>query len=335
MKKAIIFGITGQDGSYLAELLLSKGYEVIGVIRRSSTSSTGRIDHIWDQVHLIEGDVTDPVSVYGFIAEHQPEEIYNLAAQSHVRTSFDQPLYTWQANAEGPLNILEAISQRSPSTKFYQASTSEMFGKSYTENGGKKFQNEATPLIPQSPYAIAKCAAHHSVRLYRECYDLFACSGILFNHESERRGELFVTRKITKYVAKRYNNPSLEEMLYLGNLDARRDWGHAEDYVRGMWLMMQQDKPDDYVLSTGETHSVSDFLDSSFKYINGKWQDYVVIDPKFYRPAEVDYLLGDSTKAKEILGWKPEISFDGLVEKMVEHDIYEEFCETNKKQPGL
>ena len=335
MKKALIFGITGQDGSYLSELLLSKGYEVVGVIRRSSTSSTERIDHIWDQIHTVEGDITDSVSVYKLIAEHQPEEIYNPAAQSHVKTSFEQPLYTWQANAEGVVNILEAIRHHSPDSKFYQASTSEMFGKSYTEKTGKKFQNEDTSFIPQSPYAIAKCAAHHSVRLYRKSYDLFSCSGILFNHESERRGGLFVTRKITKYVAKRYNNPALDEMLRLGNLKARRDWGHAEDYVRGMWLMLQQDEPDDYVLATGETHSVSDLLDYAFSYVDTNWKECVVIDPEFYRPAEVDYLLGDASKARQKLGWEPEVNFQDLVSRMVEYDINEDFCETFKKQTGL
>jgi len=335
MKKALIYGITGQDGSYLSELLLSKGYEVVGVARRSSTSSTERIDHIWDQINIEEGDITDAVSVYSLIREHQPDEIYNLAAQSHVKTSFDQPLYTWQVNAEGPLNILEAIRQHSPHSRFYQASTSEMFGKNFTEKAGRKYQDEQTPFLPQSPYAVAKLASHHTVRLYRESYGIFACSGILFNHESERRGELFVTRKITKYVSRRYNNPDLDEMLRLGNLEARRDWGHAEDYVRGMWLMLQQDNPEDYVLATGETHSVADFLNYAFSYVQEEWNDHVIIDPKFYRPAEVDYLLGDSTKAREKLGWKPEIDFQSLVEKMIEFDIHETFNETQKKQSGL
>jgi GDPmannose 4,6-dehydratase len=349
MKTAIIFGITGQDGSYLADLLLEKDYaQVIGVIRRSSVNNTHRIKHLLENksLTLIEGDVTDYVSVSQLVQEYQPDEIYNLAAQSHVKTSFDQPIYTWKTNAEGPLFILEAIRTYSPHTRFYQASTSEMFGKAYSERNGKKYQNEETTLTPQSPYAIAKLAAHHTVRLYRQSYDIFACSGILFNHESERRGELFVTRKISKWIADYctwarthgldpsnvdsyafdeygfYTTKSGFDKLALGNLDAHRDWGHAEDYVHGMWLMLQQDYPDDYVLATGKTHTVRDFLDEAFSHIGvDDWENLVVIDPKFYRPSEVDYLLGDPAKANTVLQWSPNVDFNQLVKRMVESDL--------------
>ena len=360
MKTAIIFGITGQDGSYLADLLIEKGYKnIVGVIRRSSVSNTHRIDHLIDDpcVTIVEGDVTDYVSISQLVQQYQPDEIYNLAAQSHVKTSFDQPIYTWKTTAEGPLFILEAIRQYSPHTKFYQASTSEMFGKSYTfeqipfkmgayKRKSAKFQDEKTPFIPQSPYAIAKLAAHHTVRLYRQSYDIFACSGILFNHESERRGELFVTRKITKWIADYcrwaelqgldptdlrsydfdehgfYSSGQNFDKLALGNLDAHRDWGHAEDYVYGMWLMLQQDKADDYVLATGETHTVRDFLDAAFSCIGvSDWENLVVIDPKFYRPSEVDYLLGDPRKANLTLNWSPKVDFQNLVSRMVENDL--------------
>ena len=360
MKTAIIFGITGQDGSYLADLLIEKGYKnIVGVIRRSSVSNTHRIDHLIDDpcVTIVEGDVTDYVSISQLVQQYQPDEIYNLAAQSHVKTSFDQPISTWKTNAEGPLFILEAISQYSPHTKFYQASTSEMFGKSYTfeqipfkmgayKRKSAKFQDEKTPFIPQSPYAIAKLAAHHTVRLYRQSYDIFACSGILFNHESERRGELFVTRKITKWISQfdswlqkmgissELVTKDTEDFIYvsghqesfpklrLGNLDAKRDWGHAEDYVYGMWLMLQEDKADDYVLATGETHTVRDFLDAAFSCIGvSDWENLVVIDPKFYRPSEVDYLLGDPRKANLTLNWSPKVDFQNLVSRMVENDL--------------
>ena len=363
--KAIIFGITGQDGSYLAELLSSKGYEVIGVTRRVSVDTLQRISHILPQISIVEGDITDAFSVSNIIKEHEPDEVYNLAAQSHVGTSFKQPSLTWDVTAGGVLNILEAIrySGRRGSIKFYQASSSEMFGKNYDTREiipynpeplttrsdviEINYQDEDTAFTPQSPYAIAKLAAHHLVRNYRDSYGIFACSGILFNHESERRGEKFVTRKITKWVGefvewmeRRDVAPSglvADEdnirigggdirfpKLRLGNLDACRDWGHAEDYVRAMWLMVQQEVPDDYVVATGETHSVRDFLDIAFACVGiDEWDNYVVIDPEFYRPAEVDYLLGSPDKAKSNLGWNPDVSFEDLVHRMMEKDINE------------
>lgn len=364
--KAIIFGITGQDGSYLAELLLNKGYEVIGVTRRVSVDTLQRISHILPQIKIIEGDITDAFSVSNAIKEHEPDEVYNLAAQSHVGTSFTQPSLTWDVTAGGCLNILEGIrySGRKEKIKFYQASSSEMFGKNFSTNDRRrsvgdivcgledstiKYQDEDTPFAPQSPYAIAKLASHHLVRNYRDSYGIFACSGILFNHESERRGEKFVTRKITKWIGEfiRWknevnpeDNPMVQGLsesdyiygpnnsrfpkLRLGNLDAFRDWGHAEDYVRAMWLMMQQEVPDDYVVATGETHSVRDFLNIAFAYVGiTEWDDFVVIDPEFYRPAEVDYLLGFPNKAKSNLGWNPDVSFKDLVHRMMEKDINE------------
>ena len=328
--KAIIFGITGQDGSYLAELLLEKGYEVIGVTRRVSVPTLNRITHILPKIKIIEGDITDAFSVSNVIKEEAPDEIYNLAAQSHVGTSFKQPSLTWDVTAGGVLNILEAIrySGRKDDIKFYQASSSEMFGKNYNLREGLaemiKYQDEKTPFMPQSPYAIAKLAAHHLVRNYRDSYGIFACSGILFNHESERRGEKFVTRKITKWIGEFVASGMDTEFpaLRLGNLDAKRDWGHAEDYVRGMWEMVQHETPNDYVVATGETHSVREFLDIAFSHIGvDDWEDLVVIDPEFYRPAEVDYLLGIPAKAKRVLGWEPEISFEQLVKRMVDSDV--------------
>jgi len=366
MKKAIIFGITGQDGSYLAELLVKKGYRVTGVTRRVSVPTLERIAGILPKVNIVEGDITDAFSVSNVIKEEEPDEIYNLAAQSHVGTSFKQPSLTWDVTAGGVLNILEAIrySSRKDDIKFYQASSSEMFGKNYNLREGFaemiKFQDEKTPFAPQSPYAIAKLAAHHLVRNYRDSYGIFACSGILFNHESERRGEKFVTRKITKwigdYVKWKESQRDVEEQLFendprsddiqcksilgqteeeqkvvstfpklrLGNLDAKRDWGHAEDYVNAMWQMVQHDTPDDYVVATGETYSVRQFLDVAFKHIGiDDWDNLVVIDPEFYRPAEVDYLLGIPAKAKRVLGWEPQISFEQLVERMVDSDVEE------------
>jgi len=345
--KAIIFGITGQDGSYLAELLLEKGYEVIGVTRRVSVPTLNRITHILPKIKIIEGDITDAFSVSNVIKEEAPDEIYNLAAQSHVGTSFKQPSLTWDVTAGGVLNILEAIrySGRKNDIKFYQASSSEMFGKNYNLREGLaemiKYQDEKTPFMPQSPYAIAKLAAHHLVRNYRDSYGIFACSGILFNHESERRGEKFVTRKITKWIGEFiawsreigavdvsfsdsdiiFDTESFPK-LRLGNLDAKRDWGHAEDYVRGMWQMVQHPTPNDYVVATGETHSVREFLDIAFEHTGiDDWEDFVVIDPEFYRPAEVDYLLGIPAKAKRVLGWEPNISFKNLAERMVDSDV--------------
>ena len=347
--KAIIFGITGQDGSYLAELLLEKDYEVVGVTRRVSVPTLNRIEHVLPKIKIVEGDITDAFSVSNIINEEEPDEIYNLAAQSHVGTSFKQPSLTWDVTAGGVLNILEAIrySSRKDDTKFYQASSSEMFGKNYSLREQfvdiLKYQDEKTPFAPQSPYAIAKLAAHHLVRNYRDSYGIFACSGILFNHESERRGEKFVTRKITKWIGEFKNwarstgftgNPpngndlllaldnSTFPKLRLGNLSAKRDWGHAEDYVRAMWEMMQHETPNDYVVATGETHSVRDFLDVAFKHVGiDDWEDLVVIDPEFYRPSEVDYLLGIPAKAKRVLGWEPEISFEKLAERMVDSDV--------------
>ncbi len=328
--KAIIFGITGQDGSYLAELLLEKGYEVVGITRRVSVPTLIRVTHILPKIKIIEGDITDAFSVSNVIKEEEPDEIYNLAAQSHVGTSFKQPSLTWDVTAGGVLNILEAIrySGRKNDIKFYQASSSEMFGKNYNLREGFaemiKYQDEKTPFMPQSPYAIAKLAAHHLVRNYRDSYGIFACSGILFNHESERRGEKFVTRKITKWIGEFVASGMDKDFpaLRLGNLDAKRDWGHAEDYVRGMWEMVQHETPNDYVVATGETHSVREFLDIAFRHIGiDDWDDFVVIDPEFYRPAEVDYLLGIPAKAKRVLGWEPEISFQQLVERMVDSDV--------------
>lgn len=340
MKSALIFGVNGQDGSYLSEFLLNKGYIVNGVIRRASVNNTReRMTISLDNpfFKLIEGDITDASSITEIVEDTQPEEVYNLAAQSHVGTSFKQPAATWNINAGGVQNILEVLRKKRPQARFYQASTSEMFGSMLDADG---FQRETTELSPNSPYAISKVAAHHSVRLYREAYNMFACSGILFNHESPRRGEGFVTRKISKYVAelnrKRilYSNmyergrqaalaQALAELgpLKLGNLDAQRDWGFAGDYIEAMWLMLQQDKPEDYVVATGETNSVRVLLDHAFKHIGvDDWSDIVVIDPAFIRPYEVPLLRGDSTKARETLGWKPKVSFEQLVKMMVDND---------------
>ena len=384
--KALIFGVSGQDGSYLAELLLEKGYEVTGVTRRVSVSTTERINHILPQITIAEGDITDGFSVNKLIAEYEPDEVYNLAAQSHVGTSFKQPSLTWDITAGGVLNILEAIrySPRKDDIRFYQASSSEMFGKNFDEalsskgiSIDMKYQDENTEFIPQSPYAIAKLAAHHLVRNYREGYGIHGSCGILFNHESERRGENFVTRKITKWIGefvkwRNLRNPwklrdfvqsrptnelgqilqdelrdasmecydniediDDENMVYnslmdregfpklrLGNLDAKRDWGHAEDYVNAMWLMVGQKEAGDYVIATGETYSVRDFLDIAFARVGiDDWSDLVVIDPKFYRPAEVDHLLGIPIKAEKELGWKRKVSFKDLVHRMVDSDL--------------
>ena len=326
-KVAIITGATGQDGSYLSELLLSKGYTVIGLRRRSSSEKgLERIQHLLNNNNfkLVEADITDSGCVNNLIRDYMPTEVYNLAAQSHVGTSFKQPLYTTQVNIEGPLNFLEAIRLLSPTTKFYQASTSEMFGKNYDMFGGTKYQQETTPFVPQSPYAVAKLAAHEMVRIYRDSYDLFACCGILFNHESERRGENFVTRKITKWIGEFVASGQDEDFpaLRLGNLDAHRDWGHAQDYVEAMYMMLQQDEPEDYVIATSETHSVREFLTEAFNEIGiTHFEPYVVIDPEFYRPCEVDWLLGHTGKASQQLGWRPKVSFPELVQRMVRSDI--------------
>ena len=285
-----------------------------------------RIQHLLnnDNFKLVEADITDSGCVNNLIREYMPHEVYNLAAQSHVGTSFKQPLYTTQVNIEGPLNFLEAIRLLSPSTKFYQASTSEMFGKNYEQMGGTKYQKETTAFVPQSPYAVAKLAAHEMVRIYRDSYSLFACCGILFNHESERRGENFVTRKITKWIGEFVASGQDEDFpaLRLGNLDAHRDWGHAQDYVEAMYMMLQQDEPEDYVIATSETHSVREFLTEAFNEIGiTNFEPYVVIDPEFYRPCEVDWLLGHTGKARDQLGWRPKVSFQELVQRMVRSDI--------------
>ena len=326
-KTVIITGVTGQDGSYLSELLLEKGYTVIGLRRRSSSEKgLERITHLLDhpEFNVVEADITDPANVCWLIQTYLPAEVYNLAAQSHVGTSFTQPSYTTQVNLQGPINFLEAIRLLSPSTKFYQASTSEMFGKNYEQMGDTKYQKETTAFVPQSPYAVAKLAAHEMVRIYRDSYGLFACCGILFNHESERRGENFVTRKITKWIGEFVSSGKSEDFpaLRLGNLDAHRDWGHAQDYVEAMYLMLQQDRPEDYVIATSETHSVREFLTEAFNEIDiPDFEDYVVIDPEFFRPCEVDWLLGHSGKARKQLGWKPKVSFKQLVQRMVRSDI--------------
>ena len=326
-KIAIVTGATGQDGSYLSELLLDKGYTVVGLRRRSSSEKgLERIEHLLnnDNFKLVEADINDPANVCWLMQTYLPDEVYNLAAQSHVGTSFQQPSYTTQVNLQGPLNFLEAIRLLSPSTRFYQASTSEMFGKNYEEYGGTKFQKETTPFVPQSPYAVAKLAAHEMVRIYRDSYGLFACCGILFNHESERRGENFVTRKITKWIGEFVASGQDEDFpaLRLGNLDAHRDWGHAQDYVDAMYLMLQQDEPEDYVIATSETHSVREFLTEAFNEIGiSNFEPHVVIDPEFYRPCEVDWLLGHTGKARQQLGWRPKVSFPELVQRMVRSDI--------------
>lgn len=324
-KTAIITGVTGQDGSYLAELLLSKGYGVVGLYRRSSTNSFERIQSIINHPRLIleEFDLTDPSDCFNAVVKHRPKEFYNLAAQSHVATSFKQPTTTFEIDTIGVINILEAIRRFSSTTKFYQASTSEMFGRNYSmDMDGNKYQNEDTVLLPQSPYAVAKLASHRMIQIYREAYNIYACSGILFNHESPRRGENFVTRKITKYIGQLVNGViSKDTKLKLGNIHAVRDWGHAQDYVRAMYLMMIRDIPSDYVISTGLCHTVKDFLHLAFATINQDYNDYIEIDPELYRPAEVDYLKGDSTKAKKELYWTPQIDFQDLVEDMVLSDI--------------
>jgi GDPmannose 4,6-dehydratase len=321
MKKALITGITGQDGSYLAELLLAQGYEVHGLIRKASTFNTRRIDHIYRdphngekvQLYLHYGDLSNTGNLADLIYSIQPDEIYNLAAQSHVRVSFDLPVYTGDITGLGTVRILEAVRKSGVKSRFYQASTSELFGSA------KPPQSEETPFIPRSPYAAAKLYAYWITRNYREGYDLFAGNGILFNHESPRRGETFVTRKITMAIAAILAGK--QDTLYLGNLDAKRDWGYAPDYVAAMWKMLQQENAEDYVIGTGETHSVREFLDESFGYVNLDWHEFVKIDPRYYRPTEVDVLQADPTKAINKLGWEPRVFFKDLVRIMVDADI--------------
>ena len=324
-KRALITGITGQDGSYLSEFLLAQGYEVHGIIRRTSTFNTDRIDHIYEDPHkagvrlfLHYGDLTDGTTLRRILEEVKPTEIYNLGSQSHVRVSFDSPEYTVDSVGMGTLRLLEAIRDYQQRTgievRFYQAGSSEMYGLVQEVP-----QKETTPFYPRSPYACAKVYAHWQTVNYRESYNLFACNGILFNHESPRRGETFVTRKITRAVARIVAGK--QKNIYMGNLDAKRDWGYAKDYVKAMWLMLQQEQPDDYVIATGETHSVKEFLNLAFGYVNLDWQDYVEFDDRYLRPAEVELLIGDSTKAQQKLGWKPSVTFEELVGLMVEADL--------------
>ncbi|OLO27347.1 GDP-mannose 4,6-dehydratase [Priestia megaterium] len=320
MKKALITGVTGQDGSYLAELLLKKGYKVFALRRRTSTPNYENVEHIKEKLEWIDGDLTDLASLISAVKISNPDEVYNLAAQSFVATSWPQPIATGQITAMGVTNMLEAVRLSKPDARFYQASSSEMFGKVVETP-----QKETTPFYPRSPYGVAKVYGHWITVNYRESFNMFACSGILFNHESPRRGLEFVTRKVTDAAAR--IKLGLQNELRLGNLDARRDWGFAGDYVKAMWLMLQQDTPDDYVISTGETHTVQELVEIAFERVGLDWKDYVVIDEKFVRPAEVDLLLGDCTKAKKQLGWDLEVSFRDLVHMMVDEDLkkYEKF----------
>jgi GDPmannose 4,6-dehydratase len=335
MKRALITGITGQDGSYLTELLLEKGYQVFGIVRRSSSFNTDRIDHLYQDPHepgarlrMFYGDLNDSSSLNTILRNTQPDEIYNLGAQSHVRVSFDVPEYTADVTGLGTVRILEAIRDTGIKPKFYQASSSELFGRVREVP-----QTETTPFYPRSPYACAKAYAYHITVNYRESYDLFACNGILFNHESERRGETFVSRKITRAATR--IKLGLQDKLYLGNLDARRDWGYAKDYVEAMWLMLQADEPDDYVIATGENHSVREFLSEAFGYLDLDWEEFVETDPRYYRPAEVDLLLGDSAKARRVLGWEPKVSFKELVRLMVDHDLEMARQEQLRRRDGV
>ncbi|ACZ40313.1 MULTISPECIES: GDP-mannose 4,6-dehydratase [Sphaerobacter] len=314
MKTALITGITGQDGSYLAEFLLEKGYRVVGMQRRTSTETVGRIAHLMDKIELVQGDLLDQLSLIDLIQRYQPDEVYNLAAQSFVPTSWQQPVLTGEFTALGVTRMLEAIRLVKPDARFYQASSSEMFGKVREVP-----QRETTPFYPRSPYGVSKVYGHWITVNYRESYNLFACSGILFNHESPRRGLEFVTRKVTHGVAR--IKLGLAKELRLGNLDAQRDWGYAPDYVRAMWLMLQQDEPDDFVVATGKTHTVRRLCELAFDVVGLNWEDYVVVDPKFLRPAEVDLLVGDATRARTILGWEPTVSFEEMVEIMVDADL--------------
>jgi GDPmannose 4,6-dehydratase len=335
MKRALITGITGQDGSYLTELLLEKGYQVFGIVRRSSSFNTDRIDHLYQDPHepgarlrMFYGDLNDSSSLNTILRNTEPDEIYNLGAQSHVRVSFDVPEYTADVTGLGTVRILEAIRDTGIKPKFYQASSSELFGRVREVP-----QTELTPFYPRSPYACAKAYAYHITVNYRESYGLFACNGILFNHESERRGETFVSRKITRAATR--IKLGLQDKLYLGNLEARRDWGYAKDYVEAMWLMLQAGEADDYVIATGENHSVREFLDETFGYLDLDWEEFVETDPRYYRPAEVDLLLGDSSKARRALGWEPKVSFKELVRLMVDHDLEMARHENLRREAGV
>ncbi len=333
MKRALITGITGQDGSYLAELLIAKGYEVHGVIRRSSSFNTGRIDHIYADPHVERrrlvlhfGDLSDASGLQSILAEARPDEVYNLGAQSHVRVSFDTPEYTGEVTGLGAVRLLEAVRRSRLPARVYQASSSELYGKVVETP-----QRETTPFHPRSPYAAAKAYAFYISQNYREAYGMFVTNGILFNHESPRRGETFVTRKITRAAGRIKHG--LQQKLYLGNLDAKRDWGHAKDYVQAMWLMLQQDTPDDFVIGTGETHAVREFLDAAFAHAGLDPATHVEIDAKYFRPAEVDLLLADPSKAKHKLGWQPKVSFAELVREMVDHDL--ELAAREKRALGI
>ena len=321
-RKAFITGITGQDGSYLAEILLEKGYDVYGMIRRSSSFNTARIDHIFGDVELVFGDLTDGSVLNQLMRTIRPDEVYNLGAQSHVRVSFDVPEYTADADAMGTLRLLDAIREEGVECRFYQASSSEMFGQA-----AEIPQRESTPFHPRSPYGVAKVFSYWITRNYREAYGMYAVNGILFNHESPRRGPTFVTRKITRAVGAILRGEQSD--LKLGNLDARRDWGFARDYMEGAWMMLQADEPDDFVLATGETHSVEDFLEEAFTYAGLDWRDYVKIDPRYFRPSEVDVLIGDYSKAREELGWEPDVRFQELVRMMVDADRVRSSTEEN------
>jgi GDPmannose 4,6-dehydratase len=320
MKKVLVTGITGQDGSYLTEFLLKKGYEVWGIIRRSSSFHTGRIDHLYKDPHekpnlrLVYGDLTDGGNLSTIVNELQPDEIYNLGAQSHVKVSFETPVYTVNTDALGTLRLLEALRSMKNPPRFYQASSSEMYGKV-----AETPQSEKTPFYPRSPYGCAKVYSFWQTVNYRESYGIFACNGILFNHESPRRGETFVTRKITRAATR--IKLGLQEKLYLGNLDAKRDWGYAGDYVEAMWLILQQDKPDDFVIATGETHSVREFVEEVFGRLDMDWHKYIEVDPVYFRPAEVDVLQGNAAKAAKVLGWKPKVSFKELAKMMTDADL--------------
>jgi GDPmannose 4,6-dehydratase len=312
-RKAFITGVTGQDGSYLAEILLEKDYEVYGMVRRSSSFNTARIDHIFGDIELVFGDLTDSSSLNQLLRTIRPDEVYNLGAQSHVRVSFDIPEYTADVDAMGTLRLLDSIREEGVQCRFYQASSSEMFGQV-----AEVPQTETTPFHPRSPYGVGKVFSYWITRNYREAYGMYAVNGILFNHESPRRGPTFVTRKITRAIGAILRGE--QDSLALGNLEAKRDWGYARDYMEGAWLMLQQETPDDYVLATGETHSVQEFLEAAFGCVDLDWRQYVTIDPRYFRPAEVDLLIGDYSKAKRDLGWEPKVKFEELVRMMVEHD---------------